>query len=87
VVLSLVLLMLKVAAHRGFPVRAKLVGYIGAHKPRDGQVTVGPPERPSARPVRVVWSRETLFSAVATRQEMADHIRAGQFADPAAWPG
>lgn len=82
VVLSLVVLMFRVAARKEFLVRAKLSGYIGAHKPSDGRVTVGPPGRPILRPVRVEWRRESLFSALSARQEMADHIQASQFADP-----
>ena len=83
-VLSAALFAFKLVGRKEFSVRASLVGYVGARRPRDGQVLVGPRERPTTRPVRIEWSRRTLSTALSARQEMADHIRAVQFADPGA---
>lgn len=69
----------RLISRRGFNVQAGLVSYIGAHKPRDGQVRVGPPDKLIVRPVQIVWTCTSLAAAWSTRQLMADHIEAGQF--------
>lgn len=81
VLASLLTLGFRLIARRPFPVRATLIGYIGAHRPQHGMVSVGPPSQPIQRPERIEWSRASLPAALSARQAMAKMIAANQFAD------